>query len=342
MRLLAETELDQKSWDAALINHPEGHFLQSWAWGDFQKSLGNQIWRIAVEENGEITLQLLVIKQSLGFGQFILYSPRGSLGRRNLSALEAQSAAGLVLDQVRRVSTQEDCIFFRIDPPTPDTDFATLAWYRQLGFAPNPSKPIQPKHNQVLDLSEGADKAIAKSKSKTRYNISVAKRHDLVVESSATEDSIRAFLSLHSQTASRQGFTPHSERYLEKQLRFMIGAGAADLVTVWLPDNRTPLSSIFIVYFGQVATYLHGASSHENRNMMAPYLAHDFAIHLAVDRGMTSYDMGGVQPDPNHRWSGITRFKQGFGGQTISYAGTLELALVGWKYRLYRLISKFR
>lgn len=342
MRLLTNQELNQQLWDASLLERPDHHFLQSWAWGEFQEKIGNPIWRIAVEDQGTLLLQLLVIKQSLGFGQSILYSPRGQLVPKHLPAQTLDQASQLILQSVKKLAQKENCIFFRIDPPTLHDDITALAFYRSQGFVANPKKPIQPQHNQILDLRRGLNAALSEAKSKTRYNINVARRDPSKLSSviSTEEIDIKNFLDLTHKTASRQGFSSHSDNYYRTQIDILNRAGMMDLLSARAADKV--VSSVAVIFFGKTATYVHGASDENYRSLMAPYLLHYEALKLAEEKGMDFYDLGGVQPDPSHKWAGITRFKQGFGGTTIKYVGTLELPINPLLYKMYRFIDLLR
>ncbi|MFH2104837.1 MAG: peptidoglycan bridge formation glycyltransferase FemA/FemB family protein, partial [Parcubacteria group bacterium] len=68
--------------------------------------------------------------------------------------------------------------------------------------------------------------------------------------------------------------------------------------------------------------------------LMAPHLLQWEAIKEAKKRDLQYYDFGGIAPadaNKNHPWSGITRFKRGFGGEEQNWVGALELAYrPGW------------
>lgn len=350
MHLISDNSIDQTSWDSPLLQMPNASFLQSWAWGEFQKSLGNSIWRIQVVDQNEVIGQLLIIRLSLGLGKSILYGPRAQLFN-TASPLPTQiEASKLLLQKVRELALQNHCIFVRIDPPVLDNDQASIKFYDALGFIHNQTKSIQPQYNQIISLGEDLRSVLAKAKSKTRYNIGLAQKYlslqELRLTDAITPDIINNFISLTTKTASRHNFSSHSRSYYEKQISILAQYQMVDLLTAFAPidmdhpkENDTCLGSILVVYFGDTATYIHGASSDAHRYLMAPYLLHYEGIRHAQARGMASYDLGGVHPNPKHKWFGITRFKQGFGGETIKYIGTLELPIDQLAYRLYRIIS---
>jgi lipid II:glycine glycyltransferase (peptidoglycan interpeptide bridge formation enzyme) len=96
-----------------------------------------------------------------------------------------------------------------------------------------------------------------------------------------------------------------------------------------------------MIDFAGVRTYLHGASSNKHRNLMAPYAIHWHQIQDAKQQGLEGYDFWGVS-DTNKQWKGITRFKRGFKGFEIEYAGTFDYVLNSTEYFLYQFARRLR
>ncbi|MEZ4210661.1 MAG: peptidoglycan bridge formation glycyltransferase FemA/FemB family protein [Patescibacteria group bacterium] len=345
MKIIPENELESNAWDLAQLSHDHPSFLQSWAWGEFQKQVGNQIFRIAVgNDDNIILLQAQAILQGIGLGQRLLYLPRVNLIKKQLPAQDQEQALRVLMDHIVSVATNVGATFIRIDPPTLDTDLSSNFIYKSLGFIPNQKKSIQPQYNQFIKLESDLDKTLQQAKPKTKYNTQLGiKNYDnnnLQVSTVVEDKSIDTFLQLIHTTSQHQGFTAHSDTYFTKQIQELSRSGIAELITTTHQDD--PVGAIFVIYFGNTATYLHGASNPTYRNLMGSYLLHSIAIQHSIAKGLTHYDLGGVHPDPKHPWSGITRFKQSFGGQMVKYTGTLELPISKFKYSIYRLINKLR
>jgi len=99
------------------------------------------------------------------------------------------------------------------------------------------------------------------------------------------------------------------------------------------------IAASLVSFFGNMATYVHGASSSEFRNLMAPHFIQWQAICDAKDKGLAYYDFCGIDSE---RWPGVTRFKKGFGGEEISYPGTYDLVFDQKFYTAYRFFRKLR
>jgi len=118
-------------------------------------------------------------------------------------------------------------------------------------------------------------------------------------------------------------------------------------------ENKIIAANI-VLYFGDLAVYLHGASSGEYRNVMAPYLLQWRQILDAKKAGCKRYDFWGVSAtkaafanaafrlrsvNKNNSWSGITRFKKGFGGEEKNYIGAYDAVFDNIGYAAYRFIK---
>jgi len=335
---------NQFSWDNFTQKHPGGSFLESWGWGDFQTNLGNKIWRFQVQENDQILGQGLIIKLALGFGKHILYSPHPLFINKRLTASQQEEALKLSLEKLKKLKNEG--ILIRFDPAEQSDDKIAASLYRSLGFKKS-SKHLQPRYNNVLSLatSDGKGSIISKKpsallyhmKPKTRYNIQLAQKRGVMVRESHSTEDLKIFLKLLKTTSRRGKFRTHSANYFEKQFKILT---QQNIQTLFLAEYQgKPLAGALVNIFAGKAYYAHGASSDDLRNLMATYLLHWRIITSAIEKHCTSYNLGGVHPSPNHPWAGITRFKEGFGGNTIALLPALELPLQNLWFRLYRALK---
>jgi len=336
MELHVNQNLDPKSWDYFVLQHPDATLLQSWQWGEFQKSLGHKIWRLAVSDQGQTIAQLLVIKLPLRFGWNILYAPRALLLNKHLPAHQQHQAMKLIIEKIHKLAQPEKIILFRTDPPLSPDDATSLSIYKSLGFVLSP-KSTQPKTNLWLDISSRTINLLMQMKQKTRYNIRLAEKKGITVRETAQSSDIAIFNQLMHETALRDHFTPHPDNYYHQQLAIL---GAQNMLSLFIAyDQQIPLAAALVSWFGPTASYLHGASSNQNREKQAPYLLHWEIIKAAKKRDCTIYDFGGINLANQSDWAGITRFKLGFGGNPVSYVGNLELPLHKPWFKLYQLLA---
>jgi lipid II:glycine glycyltransferase (peptidoglycan interpeptide bridge formation enzyme) len=195
---------------------------------------------------------------------------------------------------------------------------------------------VQPSKTRILDLRKKEEDLLREMHQKTRYNIRLADRKGVEIIG-ATLDTVDelfgAFWQLMETTTDRDNFRSHSREYYRK----MLDVPFTKLYLAKYGDNI--LAGAIVSFFGDTATYIHGASSNEMRNLMAPYLLQWEMIKAAQGRGCAYYDFYGVD---EMKWPGVTRFKKGFGGQEIHYAGTYDFVFCRPFYCLYSLLRKLR
>ena len=297
-------------------------FLQSWEWGEFQKAFGRGVWRFKIEKDNDLVSAGQAVEHKLAMGKSYLYLPRGPL-----CAPAAKNHAQEFFKIFKRglVDISKSSIFLRVEPF--DFDFTKFGFKK--------TRDVQPSRTSILSLEKQEDEILKSMHQKTRYNIRVAERHGVKIRS-IQENEFDKFWNLVEATTTRDKFRAHPKDYYKK----MIQSLGPDMCEIWLAEyDGKILAANLMIFWGDTAVYLHGASSSEHRNVMAPYLLHWEMIKLAKSRGHKYYDFWGVAPEgePDHAWAGISRFKRGFGGEEVSYSGTFDFALSGFWYMAYRL-----
>lgn len=297
-----------------------GAFLQSWEWGEFQQAVGRKVERVLIEGDGGVMVAQAV-QLDLPFGWRYWMLPKGPLGSLPMTRMLKELKRGLFPPGV----------FVRVEPAENPG-----GW---------PVKDMHPSTSSVIDLTQGMDAIVAGMKQKTRYNIRLAEKKGVTVRIAGAE-AFEDFQRLMEQTAVRDHFSLHPMEYYRTMLTALQGDVKAFLAFADY-DGRPLAVTLMIDFLGQ-RTYLHGASSNLHRNVMAPYLLHQELMKDAIAKGMTTYDLYGVAPvgsGDDHPWAGITRFKQGFGGETVSMPGTFEVPLSMPTYLLFRaakMLQRFR
>ena len=299
-------------------------FLQSWEWGEFQFQVGRKVWRFKIEREGELMMAGQAIGHTLPFGLSYIYLPRGPLvttaGKNHI-----KECTDILISEIKKLS--QKLVFMRLE--STEIDFKGLGWQK--------SKEIQPCHSLILSLDKNEDDLLGEMHQKTRYNIKVATKHEVKIRQ-MEEGEFDKFWELVQETTARDKFRSHEKNYYKKMLDAL-----SDMAQVWVAEyNGTIVAANLMIFWGDQAIYLHGASSREHRNVMAPYLLHWEMIKKSKNQGKEHYDFWGIAPPdmPNHPWAGITRFKKGFGGTEVSYSGTFDLSQNKIWYLLYRLKTR--
>lgn len=290
-------------------------FLQSRQWQGMQEKLGVKTWWL--EENN---VRALVLKRNLPLGRSWLYIPRGPVGKMS-QGLERK---------LIEIAEQENAIFVRVDPEI-QTPLAA-PWRKS-------EREVQPSNTLILDLTKSEEELLGQMHQKTRYNIRLAQKKGVQVRFSKDISDIEHFLKLSKDVSERTTFSYHPDNYYRAILR-------TDLAEIALAEYQNQvLAAHVVISFGDTATYVHGASSSTQRDVMAPHLLQWETIKRAKEQGYKKYDFFGIAPegaDKNHPWSGVTRFKIGFGGNRVDYIGAYDLVLNEGMYHVFNAVRRFK
>jgi len=324
---------DEKRWSALhrAGRIQSGHFLQSWLWGEFQKSLGRKVFRFA---DGDSIAQ--VIELPLPFGKKYWYCPKGPLTGIKNNEFRIKN----FLDDIAEKAIIAGAMFLRIEPDTK---------IQNPKFKIQQTSSIQPKCTSIVDLAKTEDELLKAMHEKTRYNIRLAERHGVTVERYIHSEVVFDELyDLFTATAGRDKFHLHPKTYYAKQLvafaepnPVILGAHTPHVMTFTARHESKLLVAAIVMFDGDTATYLHGASASEMRNVMAPHALHWAIMQRVKERGYQYYDFWGISTGDEPSWEGITRFKIGFGGETVCAPGTFDLIVNGFWYSVYRMAKKF-
>lgn len=334
---------DKKEWDELYSQAPvaSGKFLQSWAWGELQLALGRKIFRFA--DSGAFSL---VIELPLPLGRKYWFCPKGPIVNDERLTTNDQ-----ILIEIKDRAKKAVAVFLRVEPPLEvaqgDHDNVMLSLSKH---APWQGHDINPRATSVIDLTKTEDELLAAMHQKTRYNIRVAEKHGVTVGRFADAAPVYdAVMSLFAETAARDKFNLHPIGYYKKQLEafgekktFTPGVKSPHLVVFTASAENKMLAAAIVMFDNDTATYLHGASSNEMRNVMAPYALHWAIIRRAKERGYKHYDLWGISDDPKSGWAGITRFKRGWGGADLGVIGTIDLPISRFWYSVYQLARRMR
>jgi len=337
-----DSATDLAAWDAFVAGCPDGGVLQSSGWAAFKRQAGWRPLRILAGEPDRPVAGAQVLLRSLPLGLGALaYCPRGPIG-----AWRSGAAAGALWPAVHTALRRRRAIFLKIEPnAAPGDDLERTL--QDLGFR-RAGSHVQPVVTLQVELQPELTAIAAAQKSKTRYNIGLAARKGVVI-SEGSEADLPAVYPLLQETSQRDGFPIHTLDYYTALLR---GLGPAARLTIARHEGDL-LAAVFAAAFGREAIYLHGASGALKRNLMATYLIQWDAMQWARSRGCAFYDLWGIPEDATGEeediesmqgglW-GVYRFKRGFGGSLVRYAGSYDYVYSHTKTRLWNeLLPRYR
>jgi len=320
-----------------IATQPHSSFSQSWEWGEYQEICGNKIFRLGVEEEGDLMAAITFIKTNLPLGLGYFYAPRGPVVEVRSEKLEVKSIINELFKKVEKIGMEEKAIFFRFEPDL-------IVNPACAGMTIEKTIDVQPHRTSILDLSQTEEDILKKMHQKTRYNIRLAQKKGIEIIEAGGER-FEDFWKLMEQTKDRDGFRLHGKEHYRKMISSVNShrstVNKEDLfIKLFLAKYQDQIiAGNIISFFGDTVTYMHGASADSFRNLMAPFLLHWHIIKSAKGLGYNFYDMFGIDED---KWPGVTRFKLGFSGEEKIYPGTFDLVFDKKRYNIYKLVRKIR
>lgn len=303
-------------------------FLQTQEWADLKVSQG---W-FSHNLDG-----VFILEKNLPFAKNFLYSPE----------VDFQNIVNFN-EFIEKIPKNSRTLFFRLEILNDfDTEIGQKieAVLKKYGFI-KAFEELQPEWRQIIDISKSEEEIFAQMKPKGRYNIKIAQKNNVDV---VVSNNISAFYELFCQTAKREGFSIRPKKYFQDLLEKLNPKGYAEMFLA--KYNNIAIAAAIVTFYQDTASYLYGASSNEYRNVMAPYLVHWHAIKRAKEKGCKYYDLLAIEPvtsnqlpvvTSNHKYAGITRFKEQFGGRKVHLVGSYDLIYKPFWYKLFKMAEKRR
>ncbi|TAK95246.1 peptidoglycan bridge formation glycyltransferase FemA/FemB family protein [Patescibacteria group bacterium] len=352
-------------------NSPDGGFLQSEAWRKFQEAYGRRTFSLAHHD-----FHASIVEHQLPLVGKYFYVPRGPIVEtqnenpcpksqhrcRRVKIENDNAKLKNYLTELLDLSKKEKIGWIRIEPANNETlrQIKKSAKHK-IVKAPH---DMQPQEILVVDIAKSEEQLLSEMKPKTRYNLRLAQRHGISIITIANQDQkpsdktsmdyLDEFIRLVGITSKRQGIVSHSAKYYRKMWE-MLPKGMLKLYVAEYQGQV--VAANLMLFYGKTATYLHGASDDQYRNVMAPYLLQWRAIQDAKVAEYERYDFGGVAAIPDDpekvkressmnldRWAGITKFKTGFSANTkpVVFPGSFDIIIESKRYLLYRIVQRVK
>jgi len=201
----------------------------------------------------------------------------------------------------------------RILPELPDTE-ANRAMLAGLGFVRNAT--VEGYETLWVDLTAPIPKLRANLAGKWRNALSKAERHAVAVVEDRDLETRTTFLATYDADRIAKQYAGPSAQTLATLIDFMAPRREALLLNAI--GEKGLVASVLILVHGTSATYQAGWTTSSGRKHSAHHRLLWIAMLLLRDRGVTDFDLGGVNDDSA---SGVKRFKEGLGGETQRLVG---------------------
>lgn len=322
--------------DRTLFDSVVSHPLQSYAWGDFRKKTDTIVERVGVFDDGTLTTGFQVSFHPLPLGSYTAgYFPKGPLPDERMFAI------------LKDLGRRHNALFIKMEPNVSapidnSTGHPEIAKF-MIENGCVKGKPLFTPYTFVLSLEPTEEELLAHMHQKTRYNINLATKKGVTIVEDTSEQGLKEYMTLLFETTKRQGFYAHDETYYQKMYDTLKPSG---MLHIFKAMYEGKVLSVWIIFvFNKVLYYPYGASSRENREVMANNLLAWEVIKFGKNLGCTRFDMwGSLGPnaDPKDPWYGFHTFKSGYGGKLTQFVGTYDLVLDKRLYGIFQTLDKWR
>lgn len=289
--------------------------MQSWAWSDFKTAQGQTVTRLGIFNGEELAGGALVY--SVGAALSPLHLPHGPVLPWK-EPVKAGACLELLRSGLSEIAVKTGAPLARLEP--------LLEGELPACFGPFPRAPLDlvPTPTLLVDISGTDEELLAAMQAKGRYNVRLAMRKGVETDS-APGGGVKDFYGLFELTCSRHGFQGEPLSFFTDLVNVLGPSGSARLY--FARYKGMLLSAAIVIFYGDKATYLYGASAPFMRSAMAPYAMHWKIMRDARAMGCRTYDFYGIAPEgaPAHAYSRFTPFKLRFGGRRFVSCGARDL-----------------
>ena len=333
--------------------HKNGVFMQSLKWPKVKQNWG---WDAVISRGNDGKIKgtcLVLIKKIPILGCTFLYAPHGPVcDYRDEETLKD------LLDGVKALGKKHKSYEFMWDPCFEEKETDITELMRGLGFSHIDNAPelstIQARNNYMLRNIEGKteDEVMASFKPDWRNRIRKASRKGVVCKVCGKE-ALDDFYPMMIETGKRDGFSIRSKEYFAKMLDGLTAEHCRLFVCYYEEEGKEPIpvsGAVTTQYAGKTC-YVYGASANHHRNTYPNYLMQWTMIKWAIEGKNFIYDFQGIPfyKDESHPNYGVYKFKKGFNGEVVTYAGEFfytfspfKKKLVGFAEKCYRKLHRLK
>lgn len=314
---------DPIRWNRIVDESPSRYFSQLWEWGEVQRPIGWEPWRLelvpgSVADGAPIAAAQMLVRRLPGIGWGIAHASRGPvLGR----SAEAWARFEVALARWARENRIATLVF---DPDvSPESQLGIAITRPPWNEAPMLGEP----RCHVVDVLPEAE-LWANVRRKHREWIRRAERANIAVrwtdEHSSGPDAqlaIGQFQRVYGEIAQRIGVPLKDPEYYQDMWETLRGAGRAHLVTA--TTDGTPVGAMLHFTCGDEMLWFAGGQAAEGASQGVGKLLIWRSMIRASELGFRRYNMWGTATD------GLAHFKLGFGAREELYVGTRAMSVNG-------------
>jgi lipid II:glycine glycyltransferase (peptidoglycan interpeptide bridge formation enzyme) len=313
--------LDREQWDDLVLRFDDANIYQTWAYGDVVTG-SRHSRHLALKREGEVVALALarVVKVPLlRFG--IAYIRWGPLWRRDsdedgietfrqaIRALRNEYAvkAGLVVRLLPMLFRDSSELFADV-----------LA---DEGF--RPSKNDGRTRTIVMDLGPSLEELRIGMKAHWKRELKIAEKNRLEVVEGVEDGLFATTIDIHREMVARKKFVEGNDINHFRSIQARLPDGLKMRIMICRSEGVV-VSALVASAMGKTALYLFGATSNAGMKSRGSYLLQWKLLEWLKSRGVSRYDLNGINPEKN---PGTYKFKSDLGGdygRDVAFLGRFD------------------
>ncbi len=320
-KLLTDEEA-ARNWNDYLNDFSDCSPFQTFEFGQFNKESGWQpVHFVAFDKNEKPSAMMLGLLRRFPFGFGFMWCIGGPVGA-------AENWSESLPPTVREVFKLKRLYFrFRCDRERDIKDVLLLYHKNWMPGFYRMTSGLTMK----LDISRDSETVFSELSGKWRRNLRLARKNDITVRRSINPD-VGELRSVFDELEKRKGLPPlFSSEKLENLFKHHRG----NLILFRGEDGAGDLLSFRgVLINGNQACDFFAATGEKGRKMLASYFVFWEVLEHCRKLGVTSYDLGGIDPFANR---GVYTFKKETGAKEVELLGEWDWASSFW----LRLVGNF-
>jgi lipid II:glycine glycyltransferase (peptidoglycan interpeptide bridge formation enzyme) len=335
----AGASADAASWDAFVSSRAAGHFMQSYAWGEFQRELGWDTHYCTLREGAEPRAAALLLSRTVpGLGARVFSAPRGPA-----VDLADRAAAAALFRELAAYVQRERGVLLRCDP----------YWTQEEAPAGEPpldgltrvprdwSNWNAPRFVLWLDLTGDEEALMMRATPRCRNDIRRGYRNGVDFTFGGMDD-VDDFYRLMVLTGNQKGIAFHGVDYYKRLLEVVNRSAKVQLFLGRLEGEL--ITAGMSVAYGRKSWLLYAASAPAHYKTRANRAQQWEMLKWAQAQGCERYDFRGTatndppsEQDPG--W-GVYQFKKSFGPEFVRMTGYYDIVPRPLMYRMFRMAEE--
>jgi hypothetical protein len=311
--------ISQSEWDPCLTLFSDANVNQCWGYGSVKWGADNSE-HVVLKKGGAVRAlaQVAIIRSHLA-GIGIAYVTWGPLWKRkdldgNNSSLRA------MLEVLKKEYAHRRKLMLRIRPfGFDETDGGMRSVLEGAGFLPTKGMFRESKRTILVDLRYPPEDMRRRLSKKWRNSLTNSEKEGLRIVEGFTDEPLLAVRPIYEALMSQKNFEGWDLSELAR-IQNMLEAGQKMRITTCEDEQGTIAASVCSA-LGDTAVGLIGMTSDAGRKKRAYYLLQWDEILWAKQRGKTTYDLNGINPEKNPT---VYHFKSGLHGDEVTFLSVYD------------------